>query len=181
MDNMMFPETSRWNPAGIQSRPAESGQQPEASLAWSAARPGAKRRQRRCRAMVLSPEISLAGAHAVSRSGGRAEVLYWPETSGPAGVGEHGGHRPGFPRNRRGLPVSVRRIGSGVVPNPEPPGPRSRAADRRERTDAAQLTVSSSESKKRGETDWQESECLHSTATRVTGPPGRERDTRRAN
>ena len=27
-------ETFRWNPAGNQSRPAEPGQQPEASLAW---------------------------------------------------------------------------------------------------------------------------------------------------
>src|SRR5262249_16874039 len=27
-------ETFRWNPAGNQSRPAELGQQPEASLAW---------------------------------------------------------------------------------------------------------------------------------------------------
>ena len=178
---MMFPETSRWNPAGIQSRPVESGQQPEASLAWSVARPGTKRRQRRCRAMVLSPEISFAGAHAVSRSGGRAAVSHRPETSGPAGVGEHGGHRPGFPRNRRGLSVSVRRIGFRVVPKPEPPGPRSRAADRWERTDAAQLAVPPGDSKEHGGTDWQESECLHSTATRATGPTGRLRDERRAN
>ena len=27
-------ETFRWNPAGSQARPEESGQQPEASLAW---------------------------------------------------------------------------------------------------------------------------------------------------
>ncbi len=27
-------ETSRWNPAGSQSRPAKPGRQPEASLAW---------------------------------------------------------------------------------------------------------------------------------------------------
>ena len=43
---MKFPETSRWNPVGIQSHPVESGQQPEASLAWLVARPGTKRRQR---------------------------------------------------------------------------------------------------------------------------------------
>jgi hypothetical protein len=181
MDNRMFPETSRWNPAGNQSRPVESGQQPEASLAWSVARPGTKRRQRRCRAMVLSPEISLAGAHAVSRCGGRADVLHWPETIGPAGVGEHGGHRKGFPRNRRGLSVSESRIGSAVVPNPKPPGPWLRAADRRERTDAAQLPVPPRESNERGGTDWQESECLHSTATCATGPRGRARNRRRAN
>ena len=29
-----------WNPAGIQSRPVELGQQPEASLAWSRGDPG---------------------------------------------------------------------------------------------------------------------------------------------
>ena len=27
-------ETFRWNPAGNEARPEESGQQPEASLAW---------------------------------------------------------------------------------------------------------------------------------------------------
>jgi hypothetical protein len=39
-------ETFRWNPAGNQSRPAEPGQQPEASLAWGRATVTAKRRQR---------------------------------------------------------------------------------------------------------------------------------------
>ncbi len=38
-------ETFRWNPAGIQSRPAELGQQPEASLARGGATLTAKRRQ----------------------------------------------------------------------------------------------------------------------------------------
>jgi hypothetical protein len=39
-------ETFRWNPAGNQSRPAEPGQQPEASLAWGRVTVTAKRRQR---------------------------------------------------------------------------------------------------------------------------------------
>jgi hypothetical protein len=177
---MKFPETSHWNPVGIQSHPAESGQQPEASLACLVARPGTKRRQRWCRAMLLSPEIAVAGAHVVSHSGGRADVSHWPETIGPAGVGDHGGHQTGFPRNRRGLSVSTSGIGSKVVPNPKPPGPRLRAADRRERTDAAQLVVPPSVHNKRSGMNWQESECLHSTAIRTVGPLGRACDRRRA-
>ena len=39
-------ETFHRNPAGNQSRPAEPGQQPEASLAWGRATVTAKRRQR---------------------------------------------------------------------------------------------------------------------------------------
>jgi hypothetical protein len=39
-------ETFQRNPAGNQSRPAEPGQQPEASLAWCRATVIAKRRQR---------------------------------------------------------------------------------------------------------------------------------------
>jgi hypothetical protein len=33
-------ETFRWDPAGNQSRPAELGQRPEASLAWCRGDPG---------------------------------------------------------------------------------------------------------------------------------------------
>jgi hypothetical protein len=39
-------ETFHWNPAGNQSRPAEPGQQPAASLAWWRVTSTAKRRQR---------------------------------------------------------------------------------------------------------------------------------------
>jgi hypothetical protein len=50
-------ETFQRNPAGNQTRPVESGQQSEASLAWSSATAATKRRQRVCRALLLSPEI----------------------------------------------------------------------------------------------------------------------------
>jgi hypothetical protein len=53
------------------------------------------------------------------------------------------------------------------VPNPKRPGPRLRAADRRERTDAAQLAVSRDEPNESREMERQDSECLHSTEIRV--------------
>lgn len=99
-------ETFQRDPVGKQSHAAESGQQPQASLAWQAATSVAKRRQRGKRALLLSPEISVAGAHVVSGSGGRAATLYRPGVAGPTGVEEQGVFLLGFPRNSRGLFVS---------------------------------------------------------------------------
>src|SRR5262249_62424402 len=53
---------------------------------------------------------------------------------GPAGVKEHGERPPGFPSNRRDLPLSLAlSIGSGVAEpeNPRPPWPRRALAERR--------------------------------------------------
>ena len=170
MDNRMYPETSRRNPVGIQSHPVESGQQPEASLASSVMRPVAKRRQRRCRAMPLSPEISVAGAHAVSCSGGRAVASYWPDADGPAGVAGTWRAPTGVPQEqeRPAFPRETNRLLGGA--EPKRPGPRLRAVDRWERTNAAQLAVPPSEPNERGGKDWQGSECLHSTETRLAIP-----------
>lgn len=170
----MYPETFRRNPVGSQSHPAESGQQPEASLAWSVARLAAKRRQRRCRAMLWSPEISVAGAHAVSCSGGRAEALYGPDADGPAGVAGTWRAPTGVPQEQE-RPAFLRektRLLGGA--GPKRPGPRLGVADRRERTDAARLAVPPSEPHERGGRGRQGSECLHSTATcrAAVGPSG---------
>lgn len=177
MDNMTFPETSRWNPVGNQSHPVEPGQQPEASLAWSSATAAAKRRQRRCRTMLLSPEISVAGVLVLSCSGDRGGASQWPDATAPAGVAGTWGASTGVPQEQERPAVSASGIGSSVVPNPKRPGPRLRAADRRERTDAAQLAVPPDEHHESGGTGWQESECLHSTeiradARRPSGPQG---------
>jgi hypothetical protein len=179
MDVRKTPETFCRNPAGRQSRPVESGQQPEASLASASATAWAKRRQRRRCALLLSLETSLVGAHAVSRCGGRAEASLWPDALGPAGVEEQGGRRRGFPRNTRDLSFSAGKPGLEVVPAPKRPGPRLRVADRRERTDAAHSAVPLREPNKQGGTNGQGSECPHSTEHRVPALPCR--GPRRAN
>ena len=157
---MTLPETSQWNPVGSQPHSVESGQQPEASLAWASATATAKRRQRRCRTMLLSPEISLVGVLAVSRCGDRGEASQRPDAFAPAGVAGTWWASNGVPQEQERPVVSARRIGSRVVPNPKRPGPRSRAADRGERTRAAQLAVSRGEPNEPREKDEQESECL---------------------
>ena len=178
MDNMKFPETSRWNPVGIESHSVESGEQPEASLASSVVRPIAKRRQRRCRTMLLSPEISVVGALVFSCRGGRVAVSNWPETIDPAGVAGTWWASIGVPQEQERPAVSASEVGTSVVPNPKRPGPRLCVADRWERrTDAAQLAVPPGEHHEPGGMDRQESECLHSTEIRAaespaTGPRG---------
>lgn len=174
---MTQPETSRWNPVGRQSHSAESGQQPKASLAWTSATAAAKRRQRRCRTMLLSPEITVVGVLAFSDSGDRGEASQWPGAFAPAGVAGTWWAPTGVPQEQERPAFSARGSGSQVVPVTKRPGPRPRAADRRERTDAAQLAVLPSEPNKPGKTERQESECLHSTeiraqATATRGPRG---------
>lgn len=171
---MMFPQTSRWNPVGNQPHSVESGQQPEASLASSVARSAAKRRQRRCRTMPLSPEISVVGVLVVSCGGDRGEASQGPDAFAPAGVVRTWWASTGVPQEQERPAASARGIGFWVVPNPKRPGPRSRAADRRERTDAAQLAVPPGELHEPGGKGGQESECLHSTGNRAAacGPCG---------
>ncbi len=160
---MMLPETSRWNLVGIQSHSIEPGQQSKASLAWASVMATAKRRQRWCRIMLLSPEISVAGVLAFSCGGDRGDASKWPDAIGPAGVAGTWWAPTGVPQEQERPVVSARAIGLWVVPNPKRPGPRLRAADRRERTDAVQLAVPPGELNEAGGTDGQESECLHST------------------
>ena len=160
---MMIPETSHWNLVGNQSRSIEPGQQSKASLAWASVMATAKRRQRRCRIMLLSPEISVAGVLALSCGGDRGDASQWPDAIGPAGVAGTWWAPTGVPQEQERPVVSARAIGLWVVPNQKRPGPWSRAADRRERTDAVQLAVPPVEPNETGGMDEQESECLHST------------------
>jgi hypothetical protein len=172
--NMKLPETFRWNPVGSQSHSVESGQQPKASLAWGHASAlhrwcilPAKRRQRRCRTMLLGPEISVVGVLVFSGGGDRGGVSQWPDALAPAGVAGTWWASTGGPQEQERPALSARPFGSLVVPNPKRPGPRLRAADRRERTDAAQLAVSRDEPNESREMERQDSECLHSTEIRV--------------
>lgn len=163
MDHRMYPETSRGNPVGNQSHSVESGQQPKASLAWPSATAAAKRRQRRCRTMLLSPEISVVGVLVLSHNGDRGETLQRPGVFAPAGVAGTWWASTGVPQEQERPALSASAVGFQVVPNPKRPGPRSRAAGRRERTDAAQLAVLRGEPHELREMERQESECLHST------------------
>ena len=176
MGNMMFPETSRWNPVGNQSRSVESGQQPKASLAWASVTSTAKRRRRRCRTMLLGPEISVVGVLVFSGGGDRGDASKGPDAIAPAGVAGTWWASTGVPQEQERPALSARPFGSSVVPNPKRPGPRLRAVDRRERTDAAQLAVPRDEPNESREMEWQESECLHSTeihaARESCGPRG---------
>jgi len=168
---MMFPETFHRNLVGIQSHPAESGQQPEASLAWSVREAAAKRRQRRCRTMLLSPEIAVVGVLVFSPSGDRGSASQWPDATAPAGVLGTWWASTEVPQEQERLAISASKFGFWVVPNPKRPGPWSRAADRRERTYAVQLAVLPGEPNELGEMGWQGSECLHSTEHRAAASP----------
>lgn len=170
-------ETSHLNPMGSQSHPVESGQQPEASLAWVVRRPTAKRRQRWCLTMSLSPEISIAGVRAFSHAKDRGVASQWPDANGPAGVARTWGASTGVLQEQERSDVSTGRIGLGVVPNQKRPGHRLRTAGRMEQTDAVQPVVSPNETNEFGEMDVQKSECLHSTeirsaVCRPSGPRG---------
>ena len=96
-------ETFRRDPAGSQPRPAEPGQQPEASLAWC---PGNRHREAETaseRAVPLSPEIdTIAGADGVYSPEGRVAAPQRPGVRDPAGVGEQGTLTHGSPRNLGG-------------------------------------------------------------------------------
>ena len=172
MTNMMFTETSYRNPVGTQPHSVESGQQPKASLAWGHASAlhrwctfPAKRRQRRCRTMQLSPEIAVVGDHVLNPSGVRGDASQWPDAIAPAGVARTWWASNGVPQEQERPALSAEQVGSQVVPNTKRPGPRLRAADRRERTHAARSAVSRGEPNEPCEMEWQESECLHSTET----------------
>lgn len=166
MEDWKNPETSCRDPVGWESHPVELGQQPEASLAWSSATAATKRRQRRYRAMLLNPEIAVAGAPVVSPSVGRAAAPQWPDADGPAGVA--GTWR---------VPTGVRQVHERLwslrswsrlrwhrTQSPWPPVRHSGSAGAKH---AMQRTVSPRELNERGETDDQASECLHSTANRA--------------
>jgi hypothetical protein len=163
LNDMTLSETFYRNPVGIQPHPAELGQRPEASLAWASVTASAKRRQRRCRTMLLSPEIAVVGVLVFSPSGDRGGVSYWPDTATPAGVLGTWWASTGVPQEQERSVVSAREIGSTVVPTLKRPGPRSRATDRRERMDVVQLAVPPDERHEAGGTDRQKSECPHST------------------
>lgn len=175
---MTLPETSRWNPAGIQSCPLKPGQQAEASLAWTSVTAAAKRRQRRCRTMLLSPEISVVDVLVLSCTGDRTVALYWPDVNGSAGVAGTWGAPTGVLQEQE-RPVTLRE--TKRLPGcaaPKRPGPRSRPVDRWEsgrgpagtpRTDAGQLAVPADETNEFVGMAWQESECLHRTETRRPG------------
>ena len=180
---MMSPETSHWNPVGNQSRSVESGQQPEASLAWGHASAlhlacifPAKRRQRRCRAMLLSPEITVVGVLVLNPSGDRGNASLWPDAIAPSGVAGTWRASTRVPQELERPAFSASPFGSSVVPNMKRPGPRSCAVDRWERSDAARLAVLRSEPHELRQTERQESECLHSTEIRAglvsAGPRG---------
>jgi hypothetical protein len=117
-------ETFRRNPVGQRAHPAESGQQPEASLASCGATHRAKRRQRVSEPAHSAPKLGLiAGALAVRACGGRAcsPVLAWE--GGPAGVYRSRRGHLGVPQEP-GRPVCSRRpFGCSGQPIPKLPGP----------------------------------------------------------
>src|SRR5262249_52480287 len=91
-------ETFRRDPVGQRAHPAESGQQPEASLASCGATHRAKRRQRVSEPAHSAPKLGLiVGAPAVRACGGRAcsPVLAWE--GGPAPASACGRRRSGPP------------------------------------------------------------------------------------
>ena len=169
MEEWMNPETSCWDPVGWKSHPVEPGQRPEASLAWSSVTAAAKRRQRRCRAMLSSPEISVAGAHVVSWNAGRAAASQRPDACGPAGVAGTWRASTGVPQVHERLWSlrPKRRLRWHRTQSPWPPVVHGGPAGANH---AVQRTVSPCELNERGETDDQASECLHSTANRVSRP-----------
>jgi hypothetical protein len=184
---MMFPETSRWNPAGTQSCPLKLGQQAEASLAWTSVTADAKRRQRRCRTMLLSPEISVADVLVLSGTGDRTVASKWPDVNGSAGVAGTWGAPTGVLQEQERLVtfrVNNAALGGAA---PKPPGPRSRPVDRREfgpgpagsTNRRRHHAVPADETNEFVGRRWQGSECLHSTETRRPWlTPQRRRQTR---
>jgi hypothetical protein len=99
---------------GQRAHPAESGQQPEASLASCGATYRAKRRQRVSEPAHSAPKLGLiAGAPAVRACGGRAcsPVLAWE--GGPAGVfRSRRGHLGAFKEH---LPRTLMDPGKGLA------------------------------------------------------------------
>jgi hypothetical protein len=109
---------------GQRAHPAESGQQPEASLASCGATYRAKRRQRVSEPAHSAPKLGLiAAAPAVRSCGGRAcsPVRAWE--GGPAGVFRSRRGHLGFPRNLGGLLGPAGYFGASGQPIPKDPGP----------------------------------------------------------
>ena len=172
MEDWKNPETSRRDLVGRKSHPVELGQQPEASLAWSSKMPVTKRRQRRCRAMLLNPEIAVAGALVVSPSGGRVVASKGPDADGPTGVAGTWRTSTGVPQVHESL-WSLRpwnRFRCHRTPRPWSPITHSGSAGAKH---AVQRTVSLGELNEHDERDDQYSECLHSTANRSKRSQGR--------
>jgi hypothetical protein len=93
---------------GIDPRPAELGQRPEASLARCRGDPTCEAKTASERAVLLSPEINtLAGADVVQVTEGRVVAPRWPGAHDPAGVGGQGTLTSGFPRNLGGPAASA--------------------------------------------------------------------------
>lgn len=167
MEDRKNPETSCRDPVGWKSHPVELGQQPEASLAWSLVITVTKRRQRRCRAMLLNPESAVAGAHVVSPSGGRVAASKWPDADGPAGVAGTWRASIGVSQVHESL-WSLRpwnRFRWHRTPSPWPTIAHSGSVGAKH---AVRRTVSPCELNEQGETDDQYSECPHSTANRTS-------------
>jgi len=102
-------ETFRRNPVGQRAHPAESGQQPEASLASCGVTHRAKRRQRVSEPAHSAPKLGLiAGAPAVRACGGRACPPVLAGEGGPAGVFRSRRGHLGVPQEP-GRPVCSRR------------------------------------------------------------------------
>jgi hypothetical protein len=159
---------------GWESHPVELGQRPEASLAWSSVTAATKRRQQRCRAMLLNPEIAVAGALVVSLSAGRAVASQGPDADGPAGVAGTWRAPTGVPQVHERLwslrPVN--RLRWHRTRSPWPPVSHGGPAGAKH---AVQRTVSLRELNERCETEDQASECLHSTANRTGSGSRRQR------
>ena len=113
-----------------ESRPAELGQQPEASLAWRGVTLTAKRRQRVPMPCDRAPKYSLAGALVVDTSGGRAEhaAMAWRARScrGPR-AGRRDTRGPREPGRPCPSPPTFR-LGRPEHQLPGAHGPASRAA-----------------------------------------------------
>ena len=128
-------ETFRRSPVGQRAHPAESGQQPEASLASCGATHRAKRRQRVSEPAHSAPKLGLiVGAPAVRACGGRAcsPVLAWE--GGPAGVFRSRRGHLGVPQEP-GRPVCFRRLfGFAGQPIHKDPGPAVAREPQRERS-----------------------------------------------
>jgi hypothetical protein len=165
MEDRKNPETSCRDPVGRQPHPVELGQQPEASLAWSSKMPVTKRRQRRCRAMLLNPEIAVAGAHVVSPSGGRVVASKGPDADGPTGVAGTWRTSTGVPQVHESL-WSLRPWNRFRWHRTQSPWPTITHSGSEGAKHAVQRAVSSCELNELGEMDDQYSECLHSTANR---------------
>ena len=112
---------------GSQSHPAKSGQQPEASLAWTGSNPRLRSVDSQCIGRVIESRNSypIAGADAIYGAEGNTGASQGPDVAGPAGIEEQGMctrvlQEPGSPcRLHAGKPEGGNRHST-------PPGPSGR-------------------------------------------------------